>query len=444
VPFVDSNLPLVAVHTGGEPIADYPKIPATMWVISDPDGDRSNLQTTPAAFAGRVGIELRGQTSMGYPKKQYGFETRDPSDHDLEVSLLGMPEDEDWILQGPWRDKTMFRNAFAYELSNQIGRYAVRTRFVEAFVDEVSTQPADPSDVPPDMADFYVGIFVIMEKIKRGDDRVNVQPNVESDVSGGWILKIDKESKEDTDPPSPEPSFTTSHGTKILYHYPDRMSLSDAQERWIRGYFDRFESALETGKEDYNAYIDSGSFVDYFIVNELMKNIDAYRISTYMHKDRGSRLKMGPVWDFDLSSMNVGRYGGDRPDGWVILEDFSDPNEKYKPPFWWKKILGDEDFFDQLVARWGDLREGALGRSNVFTLIDSWATLLEEAQVRNYERWPDGLDQQGSEPVAYPTYAGEVKEFKDFLDARLDWIDAELAQDVPREWLRPVLHVMMA
>jgi hypothetical protein len=437
VAFVDSNLPLVAVMTGGTAIPDEPKIPAKMWVLRDPQGGRSNLETTPAEFAGPVGIELRGHVSMGDPKKQYSFETRKSSSADLEVPLLGMPADEDWILQGPYRDKTMFRNAFAYELSNRIGRYAVRTRFVEAFVDEVTAGPI-PSRVPTAIADHYIGVFVVMEKIKRGEDRVDVQRLTETDPSGGWILKIDKENDS-------EPSFTTKRGTKILYHYPDGRPdgepLTDDQKAWIKDYFDDFESFLDTHGWD-DSHIDVESFIDYFIVNELMKNIDAYRISTYMHKDRGSRLQMGPVWDFDLSSMNVGRYGGDRTDGWVILEDFS--NDDWKPPFWWKKLLADEDFSDHLAARWQALREGPLKRSWIFGLIQSWVTLLDEALARNYERWPEALEKQGTEPHPYPTYTGEIDEFKAFLEARLDWMDAMLDWDSGgREWLRPVLQVMM-
>src|SRR4051794_11667894 len=245
--FIDSNLPLVIVETRGTQIPDEPKVGATMRVIRDPLGGRSNLQTTHADFAGSVGIELRGQSSMVYPKKQYGFETRDASGSDLPVSLLGMPAEADWILQGPYSDKTMLRNSFAYELSNRIGRYAVRTRFVEAFIDETGADS---------ITDHYVGLFVLMESIKRGAHRVDVQPlmgDVEPGVTGGWILKIDKGS---------DLFFTTAHGTKILHEYPDGGALNAAQKAWIKNYFNDFESALETPDTDYATYIDVESFVD--------------------------------------------------------------------------------------------------------------------------------------------------------------------------------------
>ena len=263
-----------------------------------------------------------------------------------------------------------------------------------------------------------------MEKIKRGAQRVNVQPlsgDSEPGVTGGWILKMDKGS---------DPFFTTARGTKILYVYPDGDSLSAAQKGWVTHYVDSFEAALEAPGTNYAVYIDVRSFVDYFLVNEVMKNIDAYRISTYMHKDRDSGLAMGPVWDFDLSSTTVARFGGERPDGWVILQDFS--LDAWKPPFWWKKLLSDESFVQQLISRWRSLRRDALQLSNLFDLIDGWTALLDEAQARNYQRWAGVLDMRlGSEPVAFPTYAGEVEEFRAFLEARVNWIDENIYTLLP-------------
>ena len=139
---------------------------------------------------------------------------------------------------------------------------------------------------------------------------------------------------------------------------------------------------------------------------------------------------MGPVWDFDLSSTTVTRYGGARPDGWVIFQDFgADP---WKPPFWWRRLLANEGFVEQVIRRWRLLRNGALRLSNLFHVIDEWSALLDEAQARNYERWPVALKVPiGDEPVAFPTSAGEVDEFRSFLEARLSWIDANI------NWLRP-------
>ncbi|HEX6699224.1 MAG TPA: CotH kinase family protein [Gaiellaceae bacterium] len=407
--FVDSNLPLVTVDTGGVAIPNDPKIPATMRVLRDPAGGRTSLQS-PAVFDGRVGIELRGHASMGYPKKQYGFETRDATGSGIDVSLLGMPAEEDWILQGPYRDKLFFRNAFAYDLSNKIHRYAVRTRFVEAFIDETGVGP---------MSDHYAGVYVVMEKIKREANRVNVDTlsgDAEPGVTGGWILKIDK---------GDDPFFTTARGTRVLHVYPDGGDLTAPQRSWIKKYFDDFETALATPGADYAAFIDVTSFVDYLIVNEVLKNIDAYRISTYMHKDREARLEMGPVWDFDLSSTTTIRYGGANPAGWVVLENLgSDP---YQRPFWWDRLLADENFVQQLVVRWNALRKTVLQIPALFATVDAWAAQLDEAQARNYERWPNVLGVPlNDEPNAFPTFAGEVDEFKNFLRDRIAWIDGNV------------------
>ena len=415
MPFVDSNLPLVTVDTGGVEIPNEVRIPATMRVIRDPTGARSNLETTPNDFVGNVQIEIRGHYSTSFPKKQYGFETKNTAGGDLHVSLLGMPAEEDWILQGPYRDKIFFRNAFAYDLSNKMGRYAVRTRFVEAFIKESGSGA---------MADHYAGVFVLMERIKRDPGRVHLQPlggSTEPGVTGGWILKIDK---------GDDPFFVTVEGTKILHVYPKGEELTTAQIGWIKEYFNDFESALASGG-DYSQYIDTASFVDYFLVNELMKNVDAYRISTYMQKDRGAKLRMGPVWDFDLSSTTVDRGKGESSaPGWITeLEYFGDT---WQTPFWWKALLQDESFVREVIARWCALRRSVLHVPALFGTIDDWAALLDEAQARNYERWPDALTNRlGSEPVAYPSFAGEVEEFKTFLDERIRWIDEHIYELLP-------------
>jgi hypothetical protein len=123
--------------------------------------------------------------------------------------------------------------------------------------------------------------------------------------------------------------------------------------------------------------------------------------------------------------MTVGRYGGDRPDRWIILEDFSE--DEWKPPPWWRGLLSDRAFVQQLITRWFNLRTGVLSLSALLTLIDSWTALLDEAQIRNYERWPDVLSHpQGTEPFAFPTYAEEVDEFRVFLEARLNWVDSNI------------------
>ena len=119
VPFESSNLPVVILDTGGEAIPDEPKITARMRIVDNGPGERNALADEPTGYDGFVGIEVRGSTSQQFPKKQYGVETRDADGDDLDVSLLGFPEEEDWVLYAPYSDKALMRNVLAYGLARK-------------------------------------------------------------------------------------------------------------------------------------------------------------------------------------------------------------------------------------------------------------------------------------------------------------------------------------
>ena len=139
IPVAD-KLPQVFVNTNGQEIPDEPKIIAEMSIENKGE----------LTYEGFIGIEIRGQSSQMFPKKQYGFETRDSENEDLDVSLLGLPEEEDWILHAPYSDKSLIRNALIYDLSRDIGRYSSRLVFVELILNNI-----------------YDGLYILMEKLKK-------------------------------------------------------------------------------------------------------------------------------------------------------------------------------------------------------------------------------------------------------------------------------------
>ena len=164
------TLPVISVDTYNQEIPDEPKIPGIMQV-----SDRGN-----ELFQGPIGIERRGQSSQSFPKKQYGVETKDASNQDLDVSILDMPLEEDWILYAPYSDKSLMRNVLAYDIARSMGRYASRTQFVNMKLNGLNQ-----------------GIYVFMEKLKRDVNRINIDrlkpdENDGENLTGGYILKIDK------------------------------------------------------------------------------------------------------------------------------------------------------------------------------------------------------------------------------------------------------------
>lgn len=439
--YESSVLPKLKIFVDvGEQIMDEPKVPAQMRIIEN--GERT--------YAGQVGIEYRGSTSQAFfDKKSYGIETWDGQGNDKDETLLGFPAEEDWVLHGPYSDKTLMRNALLMRLSNSIGRYASRTKFVELELDGS-----------------YEGVYVFMEKIKREDTRVDItdldpDENSETQVTGGYILKIDKTAG-DSDAPgwSGDASYPEAlgfrsvfsafgdsleypaHGEKrpeetyILYEDPKWEDITDPQKAYIEQYIYDFERALLNddfsdidAPRDYEKYIDVSSFVDYLILNELAKNADAYRISTFMHKDRGGKLKMGPIWDFNLSQGND--FGGYRqqPELWIHEYNQYIPEDTWLIPFWWERLMEDPKFRRQVRVRWQALRQIELSDAALFGLIDEIQSYLtnDRAIERNFLRWDIlGVEVWGNNFVGQ-TYEEDVDFMRQWYTQRLAWLDAEIA-----------------
>lgn len=412
-----SNLPIVIIDTFGNWIRDEPKIPAQMKIIYDESGGRNSLNSQHIDFNGKIGIELRGKTSLGFPKKQYGVEIQDDEGNDKDASLLQLPAESDWVLNGPYWDKTLMRNYLAYEFSNRIGRYASRTKFVEVFLNERGDATIG--------AKHYVGVYLLIEKIKRGKDRVDIKSLKPANITGGYILKIDKADRYET--------YFFIHSARLFYVYPKGHEMSATQKAWIQNYMNEFEAAL-TGKDfkdperGYAKYIDTDAFIDHFIINELFRNIDGFRNSTYMYKDRDGKLTMGPIWDFNLSMGNASFNQGWKTDGWLI---YTNP-----VPFWWDRLLQDKNFTQKLAKRWQALRKDVLATSKFLDAIDQTAAYLSEAQQRDYQRWSShGHNAFGDLSLTNRgrlVYEQEVEEIKRWLQDRLKWMDTHIAS--PRKF----------
>ena len=180
VTFTSSNLPIVIINTGGKTIVDEPRISADMGIIWNGAGKRNALSDPMNNFNGKIGIEIRGSSSQQFPKKSYGLETKNSSQVTTDYPLLDMPAENDWVLYAPYSDKTMIRDVFTYTLDAKLGHWSPRCRFVELFLNGN-----------------YEGVYVLMEKIKRNKNRVEIAKLKNTDTSGedltgGYIIKIDK------------------------------------------------------------------------------------------------------------------------------------------------------------------------------------------------------------------------------------------------------------
>ncbi|MBN1479567.1 T9SS C-terminal target domain-containing protein [candidate division KSB1 bacterium] len=416
IDFSSSNLPILLIDTHGQQIVDPYRIPADLKIIYNGKGERNYLNDSTFHYDGTIDIELRGSTSQNWPKQPYRFETIDSSGANLNVSLLGMAEENDWILHNPWSDKTLIRNVLTFKISNDLGRYASRTRFCEVWLNEQ-----------------YMGVYVLMEKIKRDKNRIDIA-NLDSsdiageDLTGGYIIKIDKTDGEQIG------GWRSAKRTNYQYHYPKPSEILDVQKEYIKNFMDRFEALVDSPgyanpDTGYTTYFDVNAFVDFSIVNEISKNVDGYRLSTFMYKDRdrnGGLLTLGPVWDFNLSFGNSYYYDGARVENWNIETLFAETRGDFPPPFWMEIIWNDATFKSRFAQRWKSLRQTTLHTDALLSYIDAIADTLNEAQQRNFLMWPILGRYEWPNFFIGDTWEEEIEHLKEWTRARAEWMDANV------------------
>lgn len=384
----DSNVPILVLDTfnqalppslyqngivqHADPIATY-----TAFIDTNEKTGRA-VVLDQADYAGRTGINIRGQSTSGFEKKPYKLETWDEEDQDIDVPLLGLPADSDWVLHNPYTDRTFMRNALVYQLSSDLGNDSSRTRFVEVFMNEDGGQIGGP-----DSSD-YLGVYVLVEKIKRGENRVNIEKldpsdNTEPAITGGYIIRRDKPRLED--------EFYTAAG-RWYYVEPSHDEITDPQKNYIKSYLEEFEAVLQSPDFDdpvigYSKYIDIDSFIDHDLISEITKEVDANLFSTYVTKDRGGKLKMSPEWDFNWSLGNndytaFGKPTQHHTSGWNSRSE----------DFWRDHLMADPEYLMRYTDRWFDLRETVLSDAHIAQLIDSFYQSLDAgAADRNFNRW---------------------------------------------------------
>lgn len=422
VSFSSSNLPIIKINTNGQQIIDDPKILCNMKIIDNGAGNRNYLTDTVYTYNGYIGIEIRGSSSQSFPKKSFSVETEDSTGANLDVSLMGMPIENDWILNANYTDKSLLRNTISYDLFNKMGHYASRTQYCELMVNGI-----------------YQGVYIFMEKIKRDSNRVNISKLTTADTSGtgltgGYILKIDKFTG------SGGPGWTTlynppSGGAKpfVQYEYPKSTDILPQQEVYIQSYVDSFENALagNSFKDTaigYPHYIEETSWIDYFILNEFSKNVDGFRLSTYFYKKKdtkGSKLTMGPAWDYDIAWGNANYYNGNLASGWDYTFPYN--TDPFQVPFWWDRLLQDPAFANAMRCRWNALRNGPLATATLTMWVDSMGSYLNESQQRNFQMWPILGVYVWPNPNPIPTtYTGELLKLKSWLISRSLWLDANI------------------
>lgn len=422
--FSGSELPLVDIQTGGQTIPDEPKITASMRLIYNGIGNLSTLADSANHYYGQIGIEIRGASSAGYPQTPYGFETRDADGNNNNVPLLDMPAENDWVLLSNYNDKSFIRNTFSQHIFQEMGHYAPRMTLCEVFID-----------------DSYRGIYVIGEKIKTDNNRLNIadlspNDNEGNDVTGGYIFKSDLAWGDNYWTSNYHPIDHPEYDVRFVYHDPKPEDITDPQKEYIASFLDSMETAMygvnfaDTAL-GYRKYLDELSFIDYFLLNELSRNNDGFKKSRYYFKDKhsnGGKLHAGPTWDFDwawkdLYSCSI--FENQDGSGWAHLINDC-PTDNYSPG-WYLRMFEDSTFSNTMRCRYEELRSPnqVLDTTVMFHYIDSVATLIENAQGRHYQKWPTlgvGVGAPEMDPLA-ETFEEEIEKLKNWISLRITWLD---------------------
>jgi hypothetical protein len=337
-----------------------------------------------------VSIERRGSSSKSYPKRSYSIRFR--TNKEDNADWMGHELSGDWILYGPYADRTCIRNALAHEMYRRMGHYSPRSLFVELY-----------------LGNGYRGLYELREKISLSPRRM---------VGATHILKFDKPSatKRTVKPSKMDPAVP------ILLH--DSLSGSDTYAAYQAVF--RFEEALQAGSGDWLDDIDLESFLDYFLISEWADSPDAYRSSTYIQVLSDGRLRMGPLWDYDLAFGNSPLSASDGSGGWRFEASEAGNIPWTKAPPWWSALIRRNEFRRALSLRWESLRRGIFSDRLVDSLVEELAAGIEPALKREHGRWKAiGKTIPWTMPPK-ASYGEELLGLKGWLRNRSRWMDSEL------------------
>ena len=409
----DSNLPIIIISeiAGGGIIPDDPRVQAKMKIIYRGKGERNYLtdQNNPAYlnYDGLIDIEIRGRSTQEYNgKKQYGFSTKNEDLTNNNVSILGLPPENDWVLNGMTFDRAFMRDYLAFNLSRNIGEYAPGSVYCELVI-----------------GGSYMGLYLLTEKIKVDDNRVDITKIDANDVnlpdlSGGYIIKADLDLP-----------FDWQMQSSLYHHYfPKPEDITAEQHTYIYSRFKDLETYAIAGNASvtggFPSVIDIPSFINFIIIQELSLNKDGYDNSTFFHKDRNGKLRAGPVWDFD-QAFGSGVYYD--IDGWHIGDDQLQTNgwrlyNGSRASIFWSALFDNPEFRCQLSKRWNELTEPdqPLDRTIIETFIDKTVSVINEAAIREYTI----MDYDDN-------FQTRIDNIKNFLNARITWITNYLGSSSP-------------
>ena len=430
-----THLPLVIIDTRGQQIPgkitgetdkfgetvnslaedDRDVINASLSVIDNKD--RNNHPSDEAELVTETEIRVRGHASRHFEKSPYQLKFVDEKGENAPAEVMGMPAHNEWVLYGPYLDKSLVRNYMWYNISGEIMEWAPNVRYCEVILNGE-----------------YRGLYLMIETITDGEDcRLNLSDSEQNAKVSGYLLRGDRTTEEELGGIRDIYSYLErmlTLRTDILIRYPKRVNLTEEMRQEIELDYAEFEKALysydyDTDKYGYWNYIDVGNFVDYFLINEFSINADAGRYSTYIYKDMTGKYKLA-VWDFNNSCDNF------------PTDPLSPDRLEMHSHTWYFMLCKSEDFVERILKRHEELRSTVLSEEYLVSYIDETLEFLGPALERNNQKWQEAMTQwEPLTPVSRNVYSQEeaVQQLKEWLCERGDWLDEHI--DSLRQYSHP-------
>lgn len=395
-----THLPLLIVQVNGREIPGITretdeKLICEYAIIDNPDG--VNCSRDVPTQTGTMAISIRGNSSRAFPKKQYAVKLVDKEGMPEKQSLLGMPAESTWILNGSFIDHSQLRNYILYNISGEIMDYAPRCRLCEVMFTDESGQV------------MYQGVYTLIERPKVSEVRLNITEYDPKYTETSFLLQMNAHIS-GIEIPHLKADDVDVYRSEL--EYPDYLEITEASTSYIKREMLAFEKTLYDAYytknwENIDAYIDMKSFADYYIINEFFQNYDSGRRSTYLYKGLGGKISMGPVWDFDSAFNNF--------DHMQMEIDWLD----VKTTFYYFYLSQCPAFIDQVIDRYPKLRKTVLSDENLSAYIDNSCTYLGSAALRNCDKWYNGDN---------TLYYDDIEAMKAFVKNRGEWMDCHFVE----------------
>ena len=403
----NTHLPIVSIDTNGQEIPKEAGLNSTIKSnvkIYDTAENRNNYLTDSPAIETLSNIKIKGTTSRDFAKKNYLLKFINADGTKNNQAVMGMAEHNEWVLHGPFLDKTLIRNYMWYNIGAEIMGYAPNVRFCEVFLNNK-----------------YIGLYVMADSITVGKGRINITEASDNDVACSYIVRLDRGNLDPNKNLNNFGKYAKRINSRLTMDiiYPGINDKNIKLKEYIEKDFSKFEKALYSyDYKEYDKYIDVDSFVDYFIINEFTQNYDAGNLSTYIYKDIRGKLNLC-MWDYNSACDNY------------ISQEVSNMDFDFQNNVWYIMLLRDPEFTDKIINRYRELRKSYLNEEYLLNYIDETVEYLGDAKDRNFEVWGYTFLPENDllpEEKKIGSYEEAIKQLKTFIINRGRWLDEHIEE----------------